>query len=1087
VNLRSSAFDRFLSRSLGVRLTLVLTLVVAVVVVVLVYETVESERVVLDDQLNAHGSTLALAAVNACRDWLLMEDYPVIDTLARDLVKEDEGISYVIVHRSDGTVVSRYPEDATENDQDENRRIFSRPIPVGDVSVGRVVIGLSTERSRQFMNSRARSLAIGATIGFGVLALIVGLVIRQVVSRPLKHLAAQAIALGAGDLQTPIRLASNDELSDLSRALDKMRDDLRASYDTLHSQNAELSRLDAMKDEFLVSVTNELRTPLNGILGLSQAIRIHSGNGLSDEARDHLERIDSSAEGLLRLADQLLKLTFETPEPPTGVAEIDVREFYDLLLKKNEYLIAQSRVRTTTTIEGTLSLRIDGNLLESIMDNLLSNAIRYGAAGEVRLLGRRLRGGVIALSVLDTGQGIPKSQQENIFEPFRRVEQFAARESDGARIGLSIVRRGVESCGGAVCVESQLGLGSLFTVLLPGTCKESSEPLGPDGMVALWQTERRTLPSAWQLPTVKHPSEEGVGTAFKASSVASISKDREDVIGGSEVNIEVSDLPVVMVADDNAINRDIVKAFLKDRYRIVEAENGERCLELLKVERVDLVLLSIVMPGVSGYDVLEQLPELGLADPPQIIVLTSLTQRASLSKALVLGAVDAICKPFNQDELLARINVHVQNRQQRMRADQLRLEAETENRTKSEFLSNMSHEIRTPMTAILGFAEVVLGNVQDPLNIEGLRTIQRNGQHLMGIINDILDLSKIEAGKLAVEYLDFSPLELIDEVVASSRVPADAKGLPLLVDYDGPVPASIRSDPTRLRQILINLVGNAVKFTDVGRVRVVVRLLDAESAGPQLHIDVVDSGLGMSNEQLGRLFQPFAQADSSTTRQFGGTGLGLTISKCLAETLGGSIQALSEPQRGSTFTLTLPTGSLDGVELVSKPSEQRLVSQPTEEPVGDGLTGEPAVTASGDVDPAVVGGTVRNSRILLAEDGNDAERLVSIMLKKAGAYVMCADNGKTAVNMAITAQNAEVPFDVILMDMQMPLLDGYEATRRLREADYKGPIVALTAHAMIGDREKCLKAGCNDYLAKPVLKDQLLSVVSQYASGAADV
>ncbi len=389
--------------------------------------------------------------------------------------------------------------------------------------------------------------------------------------------------------------------------------------------------------------------------------------------------------------------------------------------------------------------------------------------------------------------------------------------------------------------------------------------------------------------------------------------------------------------------------------------------------------------------------------------------------------------------------------------------AEAANRAKSEFLANMSHEIRSPMTAILGFTDILLENAENKEAIKAAETIGRNGEHLLEIINGILDLSRIEAGKMQLERIPVSPAELLADVVSLMRVRADGKGLQLTTEYGGPIPEFVQSDPTRLRQILVNLIGNAVKFTEVGGVHVVVRLLYANTDHPKLLFRVVDTGIGMSPEQAARIFQPFAQADGSMTRRFGGSGLGLTISKRLAEMLGGDIHVHSEPGKGSSFSFTIATAPLGGVRLVDGPTDPNRADRPAQDPAPDAV--------------------VRlDCRVLLAEDGPDNQRLISFILRKAGAHVAVAENGQIAVDTASAAQTQQEPFDVILMDMQMPVMDGYQATTTLRQHEYGGPIIALTAHAMKDDRQRCLDAGCNDYMTKPIDRDRLLHLVATYAN-----
>jgi two-component system, sensor histidine kinase len=394
--------------------------------------------------------------------------------------------------------------------------------------------------------------------------------------------------------------------------------------------------------------------------------------------------------------------------------------------------------------------------------------------------------------------------------------------------------------------------------------------------------------------------------------------------------------------------------------------------------------------------------------------------------------------------------------------------AEAASRAKSEFLANMSHEIRTPMTAILGYSDLL--NREDLSGSEReefLQTIQRNGAHLLGVINDILDISKIEAGKMTVERIDCSPCRLVSEVASLMRARALARNLSLQVAYRGLIPEAIHTDPTRLRQILINLLGNAIKFTELGGVQLVVRLLDPpEAPHPRIGFEVIDSGVGMTAEQMASIFQPFSQADNSMTRRFGGTGLGLTISKRLAQMLGGDITGESTSGEGSAFLVSIETGPLAGVRMLDGAAE--------------------AVHAQEDQPPAAATADIRLSgRVLLAEDGPDNQRLIAFLLRQRGASVTVAENGQVAVDLVFQARDAGEPFDCILMDMQMPVLDGYGATQQLRATGCRTPIIALTAHTMRGDKERCLQAGCDDYLAKPINREELTRLVAGYLPSSA--
>ncbi len=400
--------------------------------------------------------------------------------------------------------------------------------------------------------------------------------------------------------------------------------------------------------------------------------------------------------------------------------------------------------------------------------------------------------------------------------------------------------------------------------------------------------------------------------------------------------------------------------------------------------------------------------------------------------------------------------------------DVARRAADKAAQSKSEFLANMSHEIRTPMTAILGFtdelAELEGDESASQRRHEAIDTVRRNGEHLLTIINDILDLSKIDAGKMTIEQIQCPTTRVVDDILKLMTPKAEAKGLKLDAKCLAPIPESISCDPTRLRQILMNLVGNALKFTEHGSVSME---LSYQRDSSILSIDVVDTGLGMTPEQSQALFQPFTQADTSTTRRFGGTGLGLTISKRLAQGMGGDIQiASSEPGVGTRFRVTIKVGDVQGpmiesLEMTITKSQQSTVKRVTYPKL--------------------------NGRVLLADDGVDNQRLISFQLRKAGLEVTIVNDGREALNAAWPAFEANQPFDVILTDMQMPFMSGNELAAELRRRGYPLPIIAATANAMTADRDLCLASGCDAYITKPIDREQMFAVLSQHLAPASSI
>ena len=384
--------------------------------------------------------------------------------------------------------------------------------------------------------------------------------------------------------------------------------------------------------------------------------------------------------------------------------------------------------------------------------------------------------------------------------------------------------------------------------------------------------------------------------------------------------------------------------------------------------------------------------------------------------------------------------------------------AEAANQAKSEFLANMSHDIRTPMNAILGFTELLKrGYGRNEADAKKyLETIHSSGRHLLDLINDILDLSKIESGQLEVEKLSCAPHSIVREVVAVLGAKAREKGITLAFETRGRIPDTIVSDPTYLRRIVTNLVGNAIKFTEYGGVTVILRLVEA--AAPRIAVDVADTGIGIATDKLNGVFEPFVQADSSVTRRFGGTGLGLTISRRFARALGGDIAVTSEYGTGSTFTMTVETGSLDGVRMLEK----------TELAV-EGVPASGACETHWHFPPA---------RVLVVDDGPENRELLRLVLSEAGLEVQEAENGQAGVDKARSEA-----YDLVLMDMQMPVMDGYTATRLLRKNGLGVPIFALTADAMKGAEKQVMEAGCSGFLTKPVDIDQLMATLAELLGG----
>ncbi len=423
----------------------------------------------------------------------------------------------------------------------------------------------------------------------------------------------------------------------------------------------------------------------------------------------------------------------------------------------------------------------------------------------------------------------------------------------------------------------------------------------------------------------------------------------------------------------------------------------------------------------------------------------------TIVSTLLTGIVWSILRTKTKAERLAQ-SMTASLRRSAEKQEALAASAKASSRAKSEFLANMSHEIRTPMTAILGYAELLderaYESKADQEQREWLGSIRRSGEHLLSIINDVLDLSKIEAGRLSTRRHEYRIDQAVNDVIDPMRARARLKNIQLRAELTTEVPATVVTDPARFRQILINLVGNAVKFTNEGEV-----VMGLSYDGASLIVEVRDTGIGIGRTSLPKLFEAFEQADSSMARSHEGTGLGLAISRRLARMMGGDISASSTLGKGSVFRLTLPCKAPEDAGMLAS------FGHPQDRPSG----------AESWLQQKVRG------RVLLVEDGIDNQRLITHILRRAGLEIDLANHGQDALD----AFRDRAPYDVIVMDMQMPVMDGYTAAQRLRDLGCTTPIVALTAHAMDGDREKCVDAGCDEYATKPIDRHVLLGIIAR--------
>ncbi len=528
-------------------------------------------------------------------------------------------------------------------------------------------------------------------------------------------------------------------------------------------------------------------------------------------------------------------------------------------------------------------------------------------------------------------------------------------------------------------------------------------------------------------------------------------------------------LNILLVEDDDIDSRMIGERLYSTGFKLVYATTCKQAHEIIKQHSFDVALIDMQLPDGHGTQIISHLKD--VQPETALIVVTGDENENKAITTLQLGAQDYLYKSriSSEEELLHRAVRYALERKRlenelisaRCDAEQARKESEKSNAAKSNFLANLSHEIRTPLTSIIGFAEL-LPSVDHSKKDKSdcINTIIKNAKYLKNLIHDILDLSSIEAGKVEVELKEFSLSDELAQIFMLLNKRAEDNHLRLYFDFIGPIPEKIYSDPVRLRQILMNIVGNAIKFTHEGSVTVKIFLEEMEGVKYyDLVFDITDSGIGIAGDRRDLLFKPFSQIDNGTRKRHGGSGLGLILSRHISTALGGSLKMIwSELGKGSTFELRVNPGYLHPNSLRYDFNQSDFLAK------------------SAGQNFKFRGNLLKNRSILLVEDTEDIRTLNKTLLEAEGADVDIARNGKEAIE--IVGSNGG--FDIILMDLHMPIMDGYEATQALRSNGYEAPIIAVTARALKQEVEKVIEIGCDDCITKPFNLENFYQIVHRH-------
>jgi signal transduction histidine kinase/HPt (histidine-containing phosphotransfer) domain-containing protein len=945
----------------------------------------------------------------------------------------------------------------------------------------------------------------------------------------------------------------------------------------------------------LANVSTELRTPLTLILAPLESLLMGNHGTLTTDQSALLRTIHNNSVRLLQMVSGLLDFSnAQSGSIQVSRQPVDVAVLTGAVVSDFQSIIASRNISLTYDPQAAnLLVSIDRYLYERIVSNLISNAVKFTMAGGQVKVSLRYEIDRLILSVLDTGVGIPDETLKSLFQEFKQLNEVSSRHVEGVGLGLSLVKEYADLLEGTVSVRSGSGQGSLFTVDVFAPLTEVPAALLP-----------RVDTSALQAMTV---------APFQAKA----DPDRL--------------LPRVLIAENNAELASYIQGLLNEMCMTKLAGDGEQALSLVNEWHPDLILAAVMLPKRDGLSLCREVKSRSETSFIPVVLLTPLTQREAMLQGWEAGADEYLFKPFHPAELVTRVRSLLRSVQQRKRAqeqierlnealekrvielananrelkslasklEQARDQALEASRFKSVFLANMSHEIRTPINGVISMSDMMMRTRLNAEQVEIANIIQDSAKSLLDIINDILDFSKIEAGKLELEIVDFELLHVVEGTAELVADQARQKKLSLMTYVSPDVPTSLRGDPGRLRQILLNLLSNAIKFTESGEVVVEATLDVMDDKRCRVKFSVRDTGIGMPQEAVYRLFQPFTQADGSITRRYGGTGLGLSIAKLLVELLGGRIGVRSTEGRGSTFWFSVPlersqaapeqplnvdrfdlahtklllVESLEGtakiiqdytsswgmtcetvptlasalkalhshadagkpfdlaiIELVmpdaeglnfartvqidSDLSKTKLILCTAED---KGRLGEGALKAGFsaylikplrqsrlfDCFSLVLNASTETEKtltaykpprlnttaemtvfqktgmVLVAEDNPVNQKVALMLLKELGFSAHVVGSGLEAVEVL-----NHTPYSLILMDCQMPEMDGFEATGAIRRAEALTgrhiPIIAMTAHAMQGDREKCIASGMDDYVSKPVTAAKLKEVLVRW-------
>ena len=818
------------------------------------------------------------------------------------------------------------------------------------------------------------------------------------------------------------------------------------AYEEERKRAEALAEIDRAKTAFFSNVSHEFRTPLTLMLGpLEEALHVEA---LLPDVRDRLDVAHRNSIRLLKLVNTLLDFSrIEAGRIEAVYEPVDLCKLTEELASVFRSAVETAGLNLVVDCSPLEApIYVDREMWEKIIFNLLSNAFKFTFEGEIKVTLHEEEKQVV-LAVSDTGTGIPKEELPHLFERFHRVKGARGRSYEGSGIGLALVQELVKLHGGTVSVASELEHGSTFTVTIPsGTAHLPADRLGRARTLA--STNLRS--DAYVDETLKWLPVNGHDFETVSPSPAQTR-------------------PRILLADDNGDMRDYVRRLLSGKYEVEAVADGEAALQAARVKEFDLVLSDVMMPKLDGFGLLQALRSDERTRTIPVILLSARAGEESRVEGMGAGADDYLVKPFSARELLARVEAHLSLHRERKRSEEkleelmvleqkARVSAEVANRIKDDFLAMLSHELRTPLNAIVGWTHLLKsGTLNERDRARGVDVIDRNAAAQRAIIDELLDVSRIITGKLTLEAQPLDPATVVNAAVDAIRPAALAKEIEIVTAVERNR-GLIAGEAVRLQQVIWNLLSNAVKFTPKkGRVTVELRV-----DGRNFEIVISDTGEGIEPDFLPFIFERFRQADTSAKRKHGGLGVGLSIVRSLVELHGGEVSAVSEGSgKGATFIVKFPIMGLSDADVAAAPASAARWQQKLPD------EGAP------DVQPDLLAGV----RVLALDDQQDTLDLITLALMRHGAEVRIASSAALALETA-----AEWKPDIIVSDIGLPEMDGYDFIRALREVEGDGeriPAIALTGYAGAVDESKALNAGYELHFSKPINLTELAMAIAK--------